>query len=183
MKWLSRRRPVWHAVVGGSFVLANVSLVAVLLASFSANSAPHTLRAMSAHGTERKTLATVPLDGGMEAVVTLDNLSGEMTGLVLDRFTGKFFLEYRRNVFEDFPLARDRRPRFSLVAGSADFRQFSENERMGQGVVFVSEDGSGKVVAYGLPWNTQFRTNLVGPQSRPFIPLDFAETRRLAIRE
>lgn len=140
-------------------------------------------QAMTSHGTEIKTLTTVPLDAGMEAVVTLDNVTGELTGYVMDRFTGKFFIEYHHNVMGDFALKRGVKPRFTLVSGVADFRQFSENERLADGVIYVSEDSTGKLVAYGLPWNTQFRASTSGPQQRKFVTLDFADTRRIPHRD
>ena len=140
-------------------------------------------QAMTSHGTEVKTLTTVPLDAGMEAVVTLDNVTGELTGYVLDRFTGKFFIEYHYNVAADFSLKRGARPRFSMVSGLADFRQFSENERLADGAIYVSEDTTGLLVAYGLPWNSQFRASTAPPQQRKFVKLDFADTRRIPLRE
>lgn len=140
-------------------------------------------QAMTSHGTEVKTLITVPLDVGMEAIVTLDNVTGELTGYVLDRFTGKFFIEFHYNVANDFALKRGVRPRFSMVSGLADFRQFSENERLADGVIYVSEDSTGLLVAYGLPWNSQLRASSAPPQQRKFIKLDFADTRRIPLRE
>jgi hypothetical protein len=138
---------------------------------------PVSLHAMTAHGSERKTLVTVPLDAGIEAVVSLDHITGELTGYVLDRFSGNFFVQYRYNVANDFPLRPGKKPRFLMVAGLADFQQFTSNERVGDGVVYVAEEGSGQVVAYAMPWNRQFRTSTAGPQQLQFIPLDRAKTR------
>lgn len=135
------------------------------------------LYAMTAHGTERKTMVTVPLDGGMEAVVALDHITCDLTGYVLDRFTGKFFMQYRYNVAGDFPLSQGKLPGFLMAAGQANFRQFSGNERIADGVIYVSEENSGQVVAYGIPWNSQFRANTTPPQTRKFVPLDLAKTR------
>jgi len=61
-----------------------------LVAGFVGSSLRHPvpLYAMTAHGSERKTLVTVPLDAGMEAVVALDHVTADLTGYVLDRFTG-----------------------------------------------------------------------------------------------
>jgi hypothetical protein len=143
---------------------------------------PQPALAMTAQGTEKKSLVTVPLDGGMEAVVSLDHVTCELTGYVLDRYSGKFFIQYRYNVAQDFPLRGGKLPGFLMVAGQADFRQFSGNERIGQGVVYVAEEGSGQVVAYGIPWNTQFRATTTPPQQRPFIRLDAAKTRFVQLR-
>jgi len=144
---------------------------------------PVTVHAMTAHGSERKTLVTVPLDAGMEAVVALDHVTADLTGYVLDRYTGKFFIQYRYNVANDFPLRQGKQPRFLMVAGLADFRQFTSNERVADGVIYVSEENSGQVVAYGIPWNTQFRASITGPQQLRFVPLDYAKTRFANIRE
>ncbi len=148
-----------------------------LLFGFILSREPVQLHAMTAHGTEKKTMVTVPLDGGMEAVVALDHITCDLTGYVLDRFSGQFFIQYRYNVAKDFPLRQGKLPRFVVVAGQADFRQFSGNERIADGVVYVAEEDSGQVVAYGIPWNTQFRASSTGPQRRSFVPLDFAKTR------
>jgi hypothetical protein len=138
---------------------------------------------MSAHGTDKKTLVTVPLEAGMEAVVALDHVTCDLTGYVLDRFTGKFFVQYRYNVAQDFGIRKGKLPRFLMVAGQADFRQFTGNERIADGLIYVSEEDSGQVVAYGIPWNTQFRTTSVAPQRRPFVRLDAAKTRFVELRE
>jgi hypothetical protein len=94
-----------------------------------------------------------------------------------------FFIQFRHNVAQDFRLRQGKLPGFLMVAGQADFRQFAGNERIAGGVVYVSEENSGQVVAYGLPWNTQFRANTAPPQIRPFVPLDFAKTRFVEIRD
>lgn len=51
-------------------------------------------------------MVTVPLDAGTEAVVALDNVTCDLTGYVPDRFSGKFFVQYRYNVAQDFPISR-----------------------------------------------------------------------------
>ena len=160
---------------------ALVGLVAGFVSSSLRQPVP--LYAMTAHGSERKTLVTVPLDAGMEAVVALDHVTADLTGYVLDRFTGKFFIQYRYNVANDFPLRQGKQPRFLMVSGLADFRQFTSNERFADGVIYVSEENSGQVVAYGIPWNSQFRASTTGPQQLQFIPLDYAKTRFANIRE
>ena len=138
---------------------------------------PLPLYAMTAHGSERKTMVTVPLDAGLEAVIALDHVTADLTGYVLDRFSGKFFIQYRYNVANDFPLRQGKQPRFLMVSGLADFRQFTSNVRLADGLVYVSEENSGQVVAYGIPWNTQFRASSTGPQQLKFVPLDYAKTR------
>ena len=146
----------------------------ILSGTFIGTQSDSELRAMTAHGTEKKTIATVPLDAGMEAVVTLDHTTGDLTGYVLDRFTGKFFIQYRYNLLKDFPQSQGK---FLLASGTADFRQVTGNERFANGVVYVAEEASGQVIAYGLPWNSQARASGSPPQRVAFVALDFAKTR------
>jgi hypothetical protein len=166
------------------FYTTSLGFLAILAGSLAVSAAiPARATAMTAHGTDKKTLVTVPLEAGMEAVVALDHVTCELTGYVLDRFTGKFFVQYRYNVANDFAVRRGEIPGFLMVAGQADFRQFTGNERIADGLVYVSEEDSGQVVAYAIPWNTQFRTTSVSPQRRPFLRLDAAKTRFVELRE
>jgi hypothetical protein len=133
---------------------------------------------MTSHGTDKKTIATVPLDAGMEAVFTLDHVTGELVGYVLDRFSGKFFVQYRYNLSRDFPRAKGK---FLMAAGSATFQRITENERLADGVIYIAEEASGQVVAYGIPWNSQLRSSSVAPRRTSLIPLDSAVTRFAAV--
>ena len=156
-------------------VLTCSLIAALVVTAFIATS--HDARiayGMTSHGTDEKTIATVPLDDGMEAVVTLDHVTGTLTGYVLDRFTGKFFIQYVRNVATDFPWAQGK---FLMATGRADFRQITGNERFANGVVYISEEASGQVAAYGIPWNSQLRANTARPLRAKFVALDFAKTR------
>ena len=106
---------------------------------------PEPALASTAHGTSKKTMVTVPLDAGMEAVVTLDHITCDLTGYVLDRFSGKFFVQYRYNVASDFKIRQGRPPEFIIGAGQADFRKFNGNERLADGVIYISEANTGHI--------------------------------------
>ncbi len=151
----------------------------VTLCLLASDRLPNTAHGMTAHGTEKKTMVTVPLDAGMEAVVTLDHVTGDMTGYVINRITGQFFIRYRYNVSEDFP---QHRGSYLMAAGLADFRGFTSNERIANGVIYVSEETSGKVCAYAIPWNTQFAASGAPNRDLEFIPLDKAQTRFTQLR-
>jgi hypothetical protein len=150
-----------------------VLLTAVLIQSIADRNLPMA-NAMTAHGTDKKTMVTVPVDGGMEAVVTLDHVTGDLTGYVLNRLTGQFFIRYRHNVMQEFP---EHAGGYLMATGMADFRGFRSNSRVASGVVYVSEETSGRVVAYALPWNPQFATSAASSQDLRFIVLDQAATR------
>lgn len=140
---------------------------------------PPSANAMTAHGSERKSMVTVPLDAGMEAVVTLDHRTGDLAGYVLNRTSGQFFVQYRYNVTQDFPRTKGN---YLMGAGLADFRGFQGNERLATGVIYIAEENSTQVAAYAIPWNTQLAVSGAQPQQRNFIPLDRAQTRFTNLR-
>lgn len=154
--------------------ILGVFLVGAALIVLLVDRAPTSVYAMTAHGTDKKTMVTVPLDGGMEAVVTLDHVTGDMTGYVINRINGQFFIRYRYNVTQDFP---QHRGAYLMAAGSADFRGFRSNARLASGVIYVSEETSGQISAYALPWDPKFATSNAVKQELNFIPLDSAQTR------
>lgn len=154
-------------------------LIGGMLSYLLIDRSPRLAHAMTAHGTENKTMITVPIDIGMEAVVTLDHVTGDMTGYVLDRLNAQFIFQYRYNVHVDFPMTKGK---YLMAAGLADFRNFNSNNRIANGVIYVAEESSGQVAAYGIPWNTQMRTNIVPPQKLAFVPLDRAQTRFTDLR-
>jgi hypothetical protein len=153
-------------------------LVALTLVLLTIRTQP-SAQAMTAHGTDKKTIVTVPLDDGMEAVATLDHRTGDLTGYVLNRISGKFFIRYRHNVTAEFP---NHKGQYLLAAGLADFRGFESNARIASGVIYVSEEASGRVVAYGIPWDPQFAASNADGQDLKFIPLDQAATRFTPLR-
>jgi hypothetical protein len=161
-------------VLGMNAILVSAVLVVVLV-----ERVPTAAHAMTVHGTDKKTMLTVPLNAGMEAVVTLDHVTGDMTGYVLNRVNGQFFIRYRYNVTQDFP---QHRGAYLMAAGLADFRGFNSNDRVANGVIYVSEETSGRVCAYAIPWNPQFATSGAAVQDLTFIPLDHAQTRFTELR-
>lgn len=155
-------------------LLAGIALMLLLT-----DRIPPSANAMTAYGTEKKSLVTVPLDSGMEAVVTLDHITGDMTGYVLNRLNGQFFIRYRHNVTSEFP---QHGGAYLMATGLADFRGFKSNTRVAAGVIYVSEESSGRVVAYAIPWNTQFAASGAPNQDLKFITLDQAVTRFTPLR-
>jgi len=160
-------------------LVMNAIMVAIAFVVVLVERVPSSVHAMTAHGTDKKTMLTVPLDGGMEAVVTLDHVTGDMTGYVLNRVTGQFFIRYRFNVTQHFP---QHQGAYLMAAGLADFRGFQSNNRLASGVIYVSEETSGRVCAYAMPWNPQFATSNAANQELAFIPLDQAQTRFTELR-
>lgn len=152
-----------------AIVLGGAAMIVLLV-----DRVPTSVHAMTAHGTDKKTLVTVPLDEGMEAVITLDHVTGDMTGYVINRISGQFLIRYRYNVTQDFP---QHQGAYLMAAGLADFRGFRSNSRLAGGVVYVSEESSGQICAYALPWDPKFATSNAVEQDLNLIPLDRAQTR------
>jgi len=161
------------------FPLAVLLLIGFGLIRLIDHDSPERAQAMTAHGTKEKTMVTVPLDAGMEAVVTLDHKTGDMSGYVLNRLNAQFFIRYRHNITNEFP---EHQGAYLMATGMADFRGFNSNTRIASGVIYVSEENSGRVVAYALPWNTQFAASNAPRQDLAFIALDQAATRFTQLR-
>ncbi|MEO1529604.1 MAG: hypothetical protein AAFX06_29635 [Planctomycetota bacterium] len=159
--------------------IISVAVAGAVLLGWQLTESESTARAMTAYGSENKSMLTVPLDDGMEAVVTLDHVTGDLTGYALNRMTGQFFIRYRRNLNEDFPRHSGK---FLVAAALADFRGFQSNTRLANGVIYVSEEGSGKVCAFGMPWAVRFGNSGAPSQELQFIKLDEAATRFLQLR-
>ncbi|TWU08204.1 hypothetical protein [Stieleria varia] len=157
----------------------HAALIVAVLLILLIERVPTPAHAMTAHGTDRKSIATVPLDSGMEAVVTLDHVTGDMTGYVLNRVNGQFFIRYRYNVSKDFP---SHQGAYLMAVGHADFRGFKSNDRIANGVIYVTEETSGRVCAYAIPWNPLFATSSATERELTFIPLDHAQTRFTELR-
>ncbi len=160
-------------------LLAGVMVLGLVIADLATVLYPIQANAMTADGSEGKSIATVPLDAGLEAVVTLDHRTGDLVGYVLNRVNGQFFIQYRYNVTNDFPKTERK---YLMGVGLADFRGFRDNERLASGVVYVAEETSTQVAAYAMPWNTQLAASGAQPQQRQFIPLDRAQTRFTNLR-
>lgn len=160
---------------------AVAALVIASVALFRTTNEETLLHATAAHGSEHISMATVPIDVGVEAVVVLDHVTLEMTGYVMNPFTGKFFAGYYTQIADEFGVQQGKLPEFTLIAGHADFRRFTGNQRPADGVVYVAEALSGKMIAYGIPWNSTFRANPPVAAKGPFIALDQTPIRSIPI--
>jgi hypothetical protein len=90
---------------------------------------------------------TNPIDG----VFTLDFLTGDLKGAVLNLQSGLFTSYYYRNIVQDFGLDPKTEPRYSIVTGNAQL-QGRGGVTFASGVVYVAELNSGRVIVYGFPY-------------------------------
>lgn len=162
-------------------VWAFVGLVAGVLLM---NSRPEQQPIFAAGATETENFAicTGPIDGDGEAVYMLDFLTGDLRGAVLNPNNGKFTTVYSYNVVKDLGVDVTKKPQYAMVAGSQVFRRGAGGVQFGDNVVYVAELTSGKVAAYGMPWNRAARSN-VALSSNSFVPLDITPFRNVVIRD
>jgi hypothetical protein len=166
-------RSAWFSVG----LLAGVvvgSGMAVSLAWKTGTLATTPLYATATHGTESVTMATGSLEVGLEAVVVLDHVTGELTGYVTNPNNGKFFARYTyANVNGDLQLAKGKNPKYTVTTAAMPFKPSGTN-RLGQCVIYVAEETSGNIVAYGIPWNPGKKSSNDISQGN-FVKLDTAK--------
>lgn len=114
----------------------------------------------------------VSFAGSVEGVFVLDFLTGKLQGAVLNNKLGKFTHAYYRSLAADFGVDPSVEPKYAIVTGRAQLPS-QGRATMATGVVYVGELSSGKVVAYGFPYNESNRP--VPPV--PLQPLDVFQFR------
>lgn len=92
--------------------------------------------------TDKFVIFTAPQAAGSvgESIFVLDTVNGKLYGGTLGG-RGEFTASFGRDIAQDFG-QREANAEYAVVAG--------QNER-GSGVVYVAENRSGRVVAYGIP--------------------------------
>jgi hypothetical protein len=161
-----------------------VGLIAgLLLALVAGGVMPRsTLNASATDRSESFAMATGPIDNGVEAVFTLDFLSGDLNGAVLNPGTRTFTVTYHRNLAADFKLEAGRSPKFMMVTGQAYLRTGS-NYRLAPCAIYVTELTTGKMAAYTFPYNTSSTTRSEIVPVQEFILLQVVPIRTIPVRD
>jgi len=111
-------------------------------------------------------------------VVVLDPVRNTLSGYVLNRDTGKFFLRYSYDqLVRDFALASGQKAQFTIIGGSPRFRGVRGDARLANAAIYVAEKQTGKIAAYGLTWKASYRNKPPQAAELPFVPLDAANFR------
>jgi hypothetical protein len=120
-------------------------------------------------------MATTPVSilDTVEGVFVLDFLTGRLTGAVLNAKAGVFGHAYFRNVAADFKVDPTGNTNYAIVAGRAQLPSRGRVS-MATGVVYVAELSSGRVIAYGFPYNES---------PRPVPPVEMGILDNFAFRE
>ncbi len=118
--------------------------------------------AVATHGDDRFAICTVPVTpvgpvgvGEPEAVFVLDNLTGRLTGAWMNTQAAKFTNFYQRSIAEDFRTGGgSAKMRFLVIPGQGGFTNSNGGSQAraqtASGVIYVAEQTSGKVGAYGF---------------------------------
>lgn len=94
--------------------------------------------------------------GDLEGVFLLDFYTGRLQGAVLNNKSGKFGYFYYRNVAADFKVDPNAEPNYAIVAGKAQLPG-TGGATPANGVIYVAELTSGKVMAYWFPYRESNR--------------------------
>jgi hypothetical protein len=159
-RFFRRTRGAW--LIAGVFAAALIGGVLSQSATRLFSTDEHPLaagffKAIDAHASATNSndaliLCTGQIDLGIEGVFTLDPLTGEMRGAVLNPAKAKFVAWYSYpSVAKDFNAAKN--PKFLMVTGLGEIRQ-GPSARAAHCVLYVAEVTSGRVVAYGIPWDS-----------------------------
>lgn len=162
-----KRRLCW---MGGGLVLG------LVLGGLWPNSPAH---AVATASIDSFSVCTAPLDQEGEAVFFLDYLTGDLKGAALNPNTRTFTAFFATNVATGLGVDITKQPRYLLVSGGANFRRAPGSQQLGSSVLYVAELTSGKVAAYGIPWNSAAR-NASG--QAPLMPLAVYQFRDVQVR-
>jgi hypothetical protein len=126
-------------------------------------------------------ICTAPLDEDGEAVFFLDYLTGDLRGAAISPNNYRFAAAFQANVTTDLGVDATKQPKYLLVSGVNQFRKAAGGVQLGNSVIYVAELTSGKVAAYGIPWQRNLR-NSNQPVKAPLQLLDSLEFRNVQIR-
>lgn len=102
-------------------------------------------------------VCTAPIDDDGEGIFFLDYLTGDLRGAAINPNNGKFTAAFQANVTTDLGVDPTKGPKYLLVSGVQNFRRAAGSPQFGSSVIYVAELTTGKVVAYGIPWQKQAR--------------------------
>lgn len=183
-----RTRAIW--LLAGVFAAAlSGGLISGLINGRSDDDHPLAagfFKAMNAHATATNSsdaliVATGEIDTAVEGIFTLDALTGELRGAVMNPTKAKFVAFYKYSgLAQDFETAKN--PKFLMVTGLGELRSgYGPGKRAAHCVVYVAEVTSGRVVAYAVPWDA---TQAGSPKGYlgSFVKVDAFSARDAAIR-
>ena len=103
-----------------------------------------------------------------EGIFTLDFLTGDLKGAMLNRSLGKFTQFYYRNIIQDFGLEQSAQAKYALVSGQNLLAGGRGGVTPAPAAIYVAELNSGRVIAYGFP----YRESQTRQAPAPFVMMD-----------
>jgi hypothetical protein len=166
--WLSGKRAAWGAGM----------IMGLIVGGLLPDSPLH---AVATDRSENYAIATGTVEQGIEALYTLDFLTGELSAFILNPGTRTFGNAYRRNVLEDLKVEQGKSPKFMIVTGAAFLRTGGQIQ-MAQAVVYVAEMNSGYLAAYVLPYNPAAIVRPGMPNAQSLLLLNVIPIRTVSVR-
>lgn len=175
-------------VLGGLLIAAGIALgsrdTGAVLGSWTAHLpgfSPRVLHAATATSGDSFALATGLVDENAEGVFVLDFLTGSLQCSVLNHRTGRFAAQFKANVAKDLGVGKN--PTYQMVTGFAHFNSVGGVPyRPGRSVVYVLDTSSGRMVAYGIPWQRNSASN-GRVQIGLLQPIDALQVRNVPARD
>jgi hypothetical protein len=175
-----RRACHWAKASLGYVLVAGVAGVVsawTVMTWHGAGPLPETpLHAFATHSTEGLTLASGTLEQNLEAVIAVDHVSGEMTGYVANpNNPAGILVQYvYPNVNNDLGV-KTKSPKYTVVTAMSPFKPAGA-ARLGMCVVYIAEESTGTMVAYGMPWDPGRKSGIGGTAKLNFVKLFTART-------
>ncbi len=160
-------------------VWLGLMLLAGLLAGSLLSNSP--IHAVATSQQDNLIMCTGNIDGQGEAVYILDVITGALKTYVLNT-NGKFTIRYENNIITEWKLDTQRSPKYTLVTGQHVFRRRAGMPDVGNSVLYVAELTTGKMVAYGMPWNRNIRNQVGAAAVGKLVPLDMVQFRGQVVR-
>ncbi len=140
------------------------------------------LQATATDRSESFAICTGSADGSMEAVFTLDFLTGELSGAVINPTTRQFTATYKRNIMSDLKVEPGKTPKYVMCTGTGELRPVG-NMQYGNSFVYIAEVTTGLLGIYAYPFNPAIQNNNRGGTiTSEFIPLQIVPIRQAAVR-
>ena len=163
-------------------ILLGLAVLAVGIAAVLWSNQP--VQAVGATQNDKLLQASGPLDDSGGATFILDALTGDLKGFRVSAVTGKFNFSFFRNIAADFGLERVKgTPKFTMVIERETFVRRGQN-KIAPMVIYIAEATTGKIAAYGVPWNAGLRNRILDvSKPAPIILLDGLTFRGNIIRD
>ena len=112
--------------------------------------------AAGGHGSDGFAMATGNINEDVDALYTMDFLTGDLKCWVFNPNTGTFTGLFETNVNGDLGLEKGKKANFAIVTGGVSWKGgVTGGHRPGNSLVYVADVNSGNFAAYGLFINRQ----------------------------